>query len=447
MKLSERRNAIEVAITRERVHRGAWWNMAMGEQCAAVGRWIDKAHLEGCLGIILSRRVHQLKFDPTFTAAKKVSEEDKRKEMKDCEDAAKELFSGHAFIAVDTEEEKRAKEAGEMRRLPGRKKPVDAGKATNRYCSRRHYHEHLSVMGGKEDDWRKAATLAVATLALESLGRAEAAEIEPKDDDSSERLFVSVILILLGFALIGLGSCGFYVQRALRQFFVAFTGSKFFVYVQALVNDMFPKNMQVPEDAQMLENAEASANANSRNNPLSHDASSVPANLEELQEEENPNLTPLPSSPGSSSCDVDNEMEPAEWDRWFRWKKAVEEEPASTGWRLVLYKHENGNEETQNEIPSDVRQSIIDANYTTSRWRNMMALLDMDSSESLTDFQIRQWHRFQNSQNAKTRWWIARCPQQRWPQTGGNTNRCDIQPSLVKPSECQCTTQCGRSIP
>ena len=72
------------------------------------------------------------------------------KEMRDCEEAAKELFSGRAVVTADTEKEKKAKEPGELCPLPGCKKPVDGGKATNRYCSRRHYYEHLHVMGERK---------------------------------------------------------------------------------------------------------------------------------------------------------------------------------------------------------------------------------------------------------------------------------------------------------
>ena len=70
--------------------------------------------------------------------------------------------------------------------------------------------------------------------------------------------------MLLGFAFIGVGSCGFFVQRVLRQSFVFVTSSRFFVYVQALANNMFAESLQVPENAEVPENEAF------RHRPLSH---------------------------------------------------------------------------------------------------------------------------------------------------------------------------------
>ena len=77
MNLSERWTAIEVAITRERVEAlGGTWRWVNSVQQLADG--LTKPAAKESLAYILSRGVHQLKFDPTFTAAKKSRKSQRR---------------------------------------------------------------------------------------------------------------------------------------------------------------------------------------------------------------------------------------------------------------------------------------------------------------------------------------------------------------------------------
>ena len=48
------------------------------------------------------------------------------------------------------------------------------------------------------------------------------------------------------------------------------------------------------------------------------------------------------------------------------------------------------------EVSPEVKQRIIQKNFTTERWRSFMCLLDLDDSSQCTDFQIRQRHRHVN---------------------------------------------------
>ena len=373
MKLSERRTAIEIAIIRERVQalKGVWRWVNSAQQLAD---GLTKPSSKDNLAYILSRGVHQLKYDPTFTAAKKVTEEDKKKEHEECEKAAKEMFDGQVFLSEDKEQKRR----DGVCLMPGCEKKVDSADARNRYCSRRHYYAHLDLQGLKGDDWRKAAMMAVATLAAESIPGAEAAKSE--EEFSSDVLFLNTLVVLVVFAMIGFG--GFLWK--MRSLFIAFIEAldqfeflrnvKARVYVLFLRNDMTPVNVL---------------------NPPSHGAMANDPVLEEnaIPETDNDTDDPMGNSPGSSSVDLDGEMSPHEWDRWYQWKKEVEREPAQYQWRLIQTKVES---EALCEVSPEVKQRIIQKNFTTERWRSFMCLLDLDDSSQCTDFQIRQWHRHVN---------------------------------------------------
>eukprot|EP00913_Durusdinium_trenchii_P017721 g16654.t1 len=103
LKLSERRTAIEISILRERMAAAKckvkWVN---SRQQLADG--LTKPSAKDDLAYMLSRGVHALKHDPKFTAAKKVTYDDRQKEEQEYERAAEALFDGQAFVAEDIKE-------------------------------------------------------------------------------------------------------------------------------------------------------------------------------------------------------------------------------------------------------------------------------------------------------------------------------------------------------
>ena len=76
---------------------------------------LTKPSAKDDLAYMLSRGVHALKHDPKFTAAKKVTYDDRQKEEQEYERAAEALFDGQAFVAEDIKE----KEMKNLCRLPG----------------------------------------------------------------------------------------------------------------------------------------------------------------------------------------------------------------------------------------------------------------------------------------------------------------------------------------
>ena len=194
LKLSERRTAIEICILRERLEASGstvrWCNSL---QQLADG--LTKGSSKDTLAHVLSRGVHSLCFDPGFVAAKKVSKEDRLVEEKVLEKAAESLFDGQICFAEDPKE----KEQKGLCRLPGCKKPKEAGSEKNAYCSRRHYYLHQFRKGNGGDEWQKAAVCALTILTAENIPGAEAADL----DGSEDTRFYNTMLVVLFFAFLG----------------------------------------------------------------------------------------------------------------------------------------------------------------------------------------------------------------------------------------------------
>ena len=134
MKLAEKRTAIEIKITAERMQAACgvmrWCN---SHQQLADG--VTKAAARAKLAMELRRGVHCLRYDPEYVASKKVKQEDKDKEQEVLDNAAKEIYKRHKIQEtifktehMDTED----KEETGICLLDGCGLPTENGK---RYCT------------------------------------------------------------------------------------------------------------------------------------------------------------------------------------------------------------------------------------------------------------------------------------------------------------------------
>jgi len=139
MKLAEKRTAIEIKITAERLQAACgmmrWCN---SHQQLADG--VTKSAAKTKLAMELRRGVHCLRYDPEYVASKKVKQEDKDKEQEFLDNAAKEIYKKHqiqenVFHTEDMDEID--KEEANICLLDGCSLPAEHGK---RYCTKRHYH-------------------------------------------------------------------------------------------------------------------------------------------------------------------------------------------------------------------------------------------------------------------------------------------------------------------
>ena len=138
-KLAERRTAIEIQICVERMQAAGgalrWCN---SHQQLADG--MTKASARTKLAHELQRGVHCLRYDPEYTASKKVKHEDKEMEQDALNKAAEEYevqrrVNEGIYTIADMETEE--KEECKMCLLRGCGLPVEEGR---KYCSKRHYH-------------------------------------------------------------------------------------------------------------------------------------------------------------------------------------------------------------------------------------------------------------------------------------------------------------------
>ena len=196
MHLNERRTAIEVAIVAERVKvMEASWKWVNSHQQLADG--LTKPAAKDRFAEILSRGNHQMKFDPNFTAAKKVSQADREEQERQLQEAAEQAFG------VQIEEEGEKKE-GECH-LPGCKKAIPDPSAGQKYCCRRHYYAGLHRKQGWNDEWRKVAKNAVNILLLAETPGAVAMRSEQEKDEEGWWPVIVAIVVIVMFA--GVGIC------------------------------------------------------------------------------------------------------------------------------------------------------------------------------------------------------------------------------------------------
>ena len=138
-KLAERRTAIEIQISVERMQAAGgvlrWCN---SHQQLADG--MTKASARTKLAYELQRGVHCLRYDPEYTASKKVKSEDKDLEQDALNKAAEEYEVQRRVnegIYTITDMETEEKEECKICQLRGCSLHVEEGR---RYCSKRHYH-------------------------------------------------------------------------------------------------------------------------------------------------------------------------------------------------------------------------------------------------------------------------------------------------------------------
>ena len=165
-KLAERRTAIEIQICVERMQAAGgalrWCN---SHQQLADG--MTKASARSKLAHELQRGVHCLRYDPEYTASKKVKQADKEIEQDALDKAAEEYEAQRRvnegiYTLADMESEE--KEECKMCLLRGCGLPVEEGR---KYCSKRHYH---AAQGQAAKVAKKAAEGAVWMLTFAGEG-------------------------------------------------------------------------------------------------------------------------------------------------------------------------------------------------------------------------------------------------------------------------------------
>eukprot|EP00435_Cladocopium_sp_Y103_P051424 s692_g16.t1 len=190
MHLSERRTAIEVAIVAERVKAmGGEWRWMNSHQQLADG--LTKPSARDRFAEVLQRGNHQLRFDPNFVAAKKVSHKEKTEQERQLQEASEAVFGVGEIVVQEEKDEKICK-------LLGCNKVIDGGRDGNKFCSRRHFYLHQHRQGERSDSWRDAATKAMAILALENVPGAEAREEETNGFSKSEICIAVLVIIVFG---------------------------------------------------------------------------------------------------------------------------------------------------------------------------------------------------------------------------------------------------------
>jgi len=215
MKLAEKRTAIEIKITAERMQAACgvmrWCN---SHQQLADG--VTKAAARAKLAMELRRGVHCLRYDPEYVASKKVKQEDKDKEQEVLDNAAKEIYKRHKIQEtifktehMDTED----KEETGICLLDGCGLPTENGK---RYCTKRHFHaaQHKSSKPKKTE----MAYASWMLLSATGIPGAEAVQFTVKGIVVP---YIQVIVIVIGFVLVViavfLAGINYERRRALRH--------------------------------------------------------------------------------------------------------------------------------------------------------------------------------------------------------------------------------------
>ena len=216
MRLAEKRTAIEIKITQERMAAACgmmrWCN---SHQQLADG--VTKAAARTKLAMELRRGVHCLRYDPECVASKKVKQEDKDKEQEILDHAANKIYKQHKIQqSIFRVEEMTEEDKNEVNLclLEGCALPVEAGK---RYCCKRHYH----AAQHKQQKKPKKAEAALATwmvLTASGIPGAEAIEVTV-GGLVVPYLQVIIIVVIIGVATIIVFLAGIHYgrHRALRH--------------------------------------------------------------------------------------------------------------------------------------------------------------------------------------------------------------------------------------
>ena len=186
MKLSERRAAIEITIIKQRLEAILgelfWVN---SHQQLADG--LTKSAARDSMAVLMQRGTHKLSFDPSFVAAKKITQQERDLENHEHEVCARTLQTEQSFFQESVEHH------GELCLLPGCGKVRDCSDPQNRFCSRRHFYKFNARKGG-QDPWRMAAAAAVVTLMAEA-PKAEAHEVVKNEAQDDWNVFKALAVI------------------------------------------------------------------------------------------------------------------------------------------------------------------------------------------------------------------------------------------------------------
>ena len=304
---------------------------------------------------VLKRGVHALKFDPSFTAAKKVAKDAKAGEEQAHEEAAKMLFQGDIFEACEVE-------AG-ICQMPGCGKALKDQQSEHRYCSRRHFYKHVNQHTKGSDAWKKAAQIAVLTLATQGVEQAgvEAAGIEQQT--GIDYVLLLTLLVIFLFSFIGMQT-------------VAYKGYKWTMSKwSTLFPDKATSNEHLFEGDEVVEN------------------DSIPSHgaAEENEIAQNDQV----SDAGSSSVNDDPDVTHDEWRRWYQIKESVENERSQREWKRTL--QDVVKNYSNHMIDGNLRGEIIREDWTDSRCKAYKQLLDIEDTTHCTPDQIRLWNRLCNS--------------------------------------------------
>ena len=140
--LTEKRTAIELCIVKERLNAMLGY-LKWVNSTQQVADGLTKPSAKDQFAHILKRGVHALRYDPNFTAAKKVSKEVKADEEREQDEAALRLFEGEVLEVEDIPKE--------ICQLPGCGKKLTQDQGHHRYCSRRHHYKDYHRRGQSED--------------------------------------------------------------------------------------------------------------------------------------------------------------------------------------------------------------------------------------------------------------------------------------------------------
>ena len=162
--ITEKRTAIEVSIINQRMKAAsAYWTWTNTMQQLADG--LTKVSQRQALADIMARGVHALRYDPDFTAGKKMSAADRKAYSEELDAAAGAKQEDHYLV-----DETKAKCLLEG---CGKAVPDEAG---NRYCCRRHFYVDTAKKEKGHDIARKAKQITKTLLMVETLVRTPGAD-------------------------------------------------------------------------------------------------------------------------------------------------------------------------------------------------------------------------------------------------------------------------------
>ena len=96
---------------------------------------LTKSAARDSMAALMQRGTHKLSFDPSFVAAKKITQQERDLENHEHEVCARTLQTEQSFFQESVEHH------GELCLLPGCGKVRDCSDPQNRFCSRRHFYK------------------------------------------------------------------------------------------------------------------------------------------------------------------------------------------------------------------------------------------------------------------------------------------------------------------